>query len=62
MKRQKGFYETIRIRLPTRLLEDIKKVADRCDVDFEDLIKLYLYDAVHCEYGGRDKKELKSEV
>lgn len=43
---------TISLRLPETLLEDLKVLANRDDVPYQSLIKVYLADRIRLEHGA----------
>lgn len=57
----KASTETISLRLPTALLADLKVLANKRDVPYQSLLKVYLSDRVTHETGGRTRpnKELQ---
>ena len=52
---------TISLRLPTPLLADLKTLANKRDVPYQSLLKVYLADRVTAEHRGgvRPKKRLQ---
>src|SRR5687768_8785434 len=55
--------ETISLRLPASLLADIKVLANRMDVPYQSLLKVYLAERVHDELRrDRTPEELASMV
>jgi predicted DNA binding CopG/RHH family protein len=55
--------ETISLRLPASLLADLKILANRMDVPYQSLLKVYLADRVREELGrGRTTEELAAMV
>jgi predicted DNA binding CopG/RHH family protein len=55
--------ETISLRLPASLLADLKILANRMDVPYQSLLKMFLADRVGAELGrGRTAEELSSMV
>lgn len=55
--------ETISLRLPGTLLADLKVLANRVDVPYQSLMKVYLAERVHQELRrGRSAKELAQMV
>ena len=51
----KASTETISLRLPTALLADLKVLANKRDVPYQSLLKVYLSDRVTHETGGRTR-------
>jgi len=45
--------KTISIRLPETLLSDIKFLANKKDVPYQSLIKMFLYEKIEEEFGKR---------
>ena len=55
--------ETISLRLPASLLADLKILANRMDVPYQSLLKVYLADRVHVELGrGQTTEDLVEGV
>jgi len=55
--------ETISLRLPAGLLADLKILANRLDVPYQSLLKMFLADRVREELArGRSQKELASMI
>jgi len=55
--------ETISLRLPASLLADLKILANRMDVPYQSLLKVYLADRVHEEFGrGQMPEELATMI
>jgi len=55
--------ETISLRLPASLLADLKILANRMDVPYQSLLKIYLADRVRDELGrGHSSEELASMI
>jgi predicted DNA binding CopG/RHH family protein len=55
--------ETISLRLPEGLLADLKVLANRMDVPYQSLMKLYLAERVGHELReGKTPRELASEI
>lgn len=55
--------ETISLRLPAGLLADLKILANRLDVPYQSLLKMFLADRVREELArGRSQKELASLI
>lgn len=51
--------ESISLRLPLHLLEDIKELANKKDVPYQSLMKIFLSERVEEEFGLRNKKYSK---
>jgi predicted DNA binding CopG/RHH family protein len=51
----KASTETISLRLPTALLSDLKVLANKRDVPYQSLLKMYLADRVSRETLGRTR-------
>ena len=58
----KASTETISLRLPTALLADLKVLANKRDVPYQSLLKVYLAERVTSETTGdtRSRKALQS--
>lgn len=55
--------ETISLRVPASLLADLKILANRVDVPYQSLLKIYLADRVREELGrGQNPKKLASMI
>lgn len=55
MPNLKASTETISLRLPTALLADLKVLANKRDVPYQSLLKVYLAERVSTETAGRSR-------
>lgn len=51
--------ETISLRLPKSLLEALKVIANKRDVPYQSLLKIFLSERIDQEYGKADAKRIQ---